>query len=197
MTSDEWYESQSLADVTQGLSGRVSDRKLRLFACAAARRVWKLIDTELHRRTVDIAEAFANDAGRDLYWIGTGNWATRKLTADPQKLLAQEPLLSLAAEHKEEKKSNSEARAVIRYDWATPWDVAHSTIHFRYDYAFYGPNQALSLETAPREYWYDEDVPLEFDDDIEKEWHARRDQLMPEYCDLFRSIYGSPDIAEP
>ena len=61
MTANEWQnasEPHTMLDFLQK-SGRVSDRKLRLFAVACSRRIWPWIDT-LGRAAVEVAESFAD-----------------------------------------------------------------------------------------------------------------------------------------
>jgi hypothetical protein len=64
MTEADWNSStdpQAMLEFLRG-SGRVSDRKLRLFACACARRLWPFLCDERSRRCVDAAEAFSDGA---------------------------------------------------------------------------------------------------------------------------------------
>src|SRR4051812_36419686 len=59
MTEQEWSECADPRPMLTFLRGRVSERKLRLFACACVRRVWHLL-TEGCRHPVVVAERFAD-----------------------------------------------------------------------------------------------------------------------------------------
>src|SRR5262249_28894171 len=62
MTETEWASStepQLMLDFLRA-SGRATDRKLRLFACACCRRVWPLLSEERGREAVRVAEQFAD-----------------------------------------------------------------------------------------------------------------------------------------
>lgn len=72
MTEQEWQTSTKLAVMLDYISRGcdptgltapirpVSDRKLRLFACACCRQVWHLLTDERSRRAVEVAERFAD-----------------------------------------------------------------------------------------------------------------------------------------
>ena len=60
MTESEWLESGDPLAMVRFLDKRLSDRKLRLFACACCRRFWHLLSGSLARPTVEAAECYAD-----------------------------------------------------------------------------------------------------------------------------------------
>jgi hypothetical protein len=68
MTEQEWLKCDDPEKMVRFLHGRASDRKLRLFGCAACRCVWDLFTEECFRTAVEVAEKFAdgNASGKDL-----------------------------------------------------------------------------------------------------------------------------------
>jgi hypothetical protein len=62
MTPTEWQACKDPAAMLSYLGGRVSDRKLRLFACACCRRIWHLLPQPGSRLAVEAAERFADGA---------------------------------------------------------------------------------------------------------------------------------------
>jgi hypothetical protein len=61
MTEAEWDASADPTPMLQYLRGKVSKRKLRLFACACVRRVWRLLADERSKRAVEASELFADE----------------------------------------------------------------------------------------------------------------------------------------
>jgi hypothetical protein len=61
MTEEEWLECEYPTPMLTLLEGKVSDRKLRLFACAGCRSVWSLLANNECRRAVELAELVADD----------------------------------------------------------------------------------------------------------------------------------------
>src|SRR4051812_21857562 len=60
MTEDEWLDSTDPTPMLEFLQGKVSERKLRLFAVACCRRAWHLLPAEDCRQLVDVAEQYAD-----------------------------------------------------------------------------------------------------------------------------------------
>ena len=61
MTESEWNTCTELEPMLAFVTGRASERKLRLFSCVCCRRVCHLMTDARHRRVVDAAERFADD----------------------------------------------------------------------------------------------------------------------------------------
>jgi hypothetical protein len=62
MTEAEWLVCSDPKPMLEFLRFRMSDRKLRLFACGCCRRVWQLLPDMRSRRTVECAEMLADGA---------------------------------------------------------------------------------------------------------------------------------------
>ena len=60
MTESEWLSCSAPVQMLRALRGRVSDRKMRLFACACCRRVWRFIPDPRYRRVGEVAERYAD-----------------------------------------------------------------------------------------------------------------------------------------
>jgi hypothetical protein len=60
VTEDEWRECTDPQPMLKYLRGKVSDRKLRLFACACCRRLWHLYTNDICKNAVEISEEFAD-----------------------------------------------------------------------------------------------------------------------------------------
>lgn len=196
MTEAQWMHSTDLSAMLETLGGEVSDSKLRLFACACCRRIWELIDTDLHRRAVEYAEWFARGPGRDIQWLGSGNWTRRRLSGSIEQIEKVEGWAALNRELQAEQAALDEDTAAFRYDHWTPQGTAAATLHLRYDMPYYVPRGVASIRTAPFAYWQHARAP-ELSDEEEHCWGARIEQELATYCDLLRQMYGKPSLAEP
>jgi hypothetical protein len=64
MTEAEWLGCTNPQRLLEFLGGNVSERKLRLFACACCRRIWDLLDAGA-RAALETAERFADGLAGD------------------------------------------------------------------------------------------------------------------------------------
>src|SRR5262245_16906553 len=62
MTEAEWLACNSPRQMLDSMRGKLSDRKLRLFACACTRQVWDALRTDEQRNLVEVAEQYADGA---------------------------------------------------------------------------------------------------------------------------------------
>jgi hypothetical protein len=64
VTEDEWLNSTDPQAMLTFLrdSGKASDRKMRLLACACVRRLWTLLQDDRSRQAVSAAESFSDGA---------------------------------------------------------------------------------------------------------------------------------------
>jgi hypothetical protein len=79
MTEAEWLACADPGKMLEVVRGRLSARKLRLFACACCRRIWELLEKPLSRKAVELAEKHAEGRG----WASQLAAVRRELIMEP------------------------------------------------------------------------------------------------------------------
>jgi hypothetical protein len=74
----QWLSATHLRPMLDFLRGKATDRQLRLFACALARRLWDRLTVPERRRAVETAERFADGATTSVE-LGLANQALHAL----------------------------------------------------------------------------------------------------------------------
>src|SRR5438445_2790557 len=77
MTEAEWLAATDPGPMLDFLcaSGKASERKLRLFACACVRRVWHLLGDHRSRKAVEVAESLADGVPVPQEWLASARAA--------------------------------------------------------------------------------------------------------------------------
>ncbi len=63
MDEAEWLACENPEPMLEFLKGKVSERKLRLFACACCRRIWQHLYDRGSRKLVEVSEEYADGRG--------------------------------------------------------------------------------------------------------------------------------------
>jgi hypothetical protein len=110
MTEAEWLACKDPAPMLEFLRGKASDRKLRLFAVACCRRVWRWMSDQRTRTGVQTAEKFADGSvgsaerdgaseGTAQAWRNFGPWHVYQSTRAAHYSLDTRPdILAMAAQ---------------------------------------------------------------------------------------------------
>jgi len=112
VTEAEWLECPYARLMLDFRRGKISPRKLGLYACACCRRIWHLLTDERSRMAVEVAERFADGRAEKAEWYAADEAATE--AADDA---ASSPSTATSAV----------CCAVIDFAGPDAWEAAHET----------------------------------------------------------------------
>ena len=145
MTEAEWLTCTDPQLMLEYMRHRVSERKLRLFACGCCRRIWYLLDDARSQRAVQLAERFADDecSVQELDQAWRNSWEPQRIADrfrvrsaalaasaastwydDPADLWQYfEIRLACTAEQFEEDMQTARTKAQQAASWTAAWSV--------------------------------------------------------------------------
>jgi hypothetical protein len=155
-----------------------------------------LIEGELQRKAVELAERFADGTGRVIEWEkGEGNgWYLRfrKMIREPDEGAESLEREALIRELEEESNFLTEEAYNCRYEQISPEATAEWTLAIRCDVPWAVAYNAARLRAAPDRYW-----KHRFHDPNPETWDAglfreRREDEMSAQAIILRDIIGNP-----
>ena len=97
MSEGEWLASTNPGTMLESLTGNLSERKLRLFACACCRRIWHLLSDERSRVALEAAELHADGLVDDVELERSSALAEQAFHSIPWEANGMENAAKLAA----------------------------------------------------------------------------------------------------
>jgi hypothetical protein len=176
ITESEWLAEGEPGHLTEAVVARgwVSDRKLRLWACACCRRIWYLLVDERSRIAVEVAERFADGEATKAELIAACESGTAGLTFEAT------PEVPESAGWQEAAYAASNASAVRLAD--DQYELIYCT------------TTAVSAVAAAKDPWLSEhwDTTRDYQDRYEKFTEAVEAAEKREQARLVREIVGNP-----
>lgn len=127
MNEAEWLCHDYPLTMLNAVQGRVSDRKLRLFACACARRIWDLLTDPRSREAVYAAELYA-DGEISFEEMSARHRPARQVSRERKDRDPDDPMqyvLLTASDITCRTGSSAASSAVIDAAWQRHKDAAH------------------------------------------------------------------------